>query len=76
MRSTLTQKISEDPTLFAKLLPGLLAASFIPLLLIIQFDLADALFYPLAALSILSSILVGYFGGIVIRARGKQNRVR
>lgn len=71
----IAQRIAEDPTMYLRVLPGLFALSFLPLLLIIQFDFANALFYPLATVSILASIALAYLAGSVIGARRNQNRV-
>lgn len=76
MIATLTRKVTEDTTLFISLLSGLLAVSLVPLLLIIQFDLTEVLLYPLALVSILSSISIAYLVGAIIGERRNQNRVR
>lgn len=72
----IAHKVAEDPTVFWRLFPGLLAAQSIPFLLIHQFDLAGVLHYPLIAVSILSSFIIAYLAGIVIRVRRYQNGIR
>jgi hypothetical protein len=64
--------IANEPVMYLRVLPALLGLSLIPLLLIIHFDLGTALFYPLALVSILSSITLAYLVGLVIGTHRSQ----